>query len=436
LAIIPQTTLFSWEDVDQLGDLSRFKLVLDRLPDEELMQALESERGCGRNDYPVRVMWNLLIAGIVYQHPSIESLIRELKRNAQLRQVCGMDLFTTKFPESWNFSRFNQLLIKHQGLLNRLFQKLVEQLVDNLDDFGSVLALDGKAVPSRGKPSRRKTKDGRRDCDADWGVKHYKGTHQDGTHWVKKITWFGYNLHLIVDANYELPVAYHLTKASNSEVKEAHKLLDSMKNLMPGILDEADYLLADRGYDDSKLIKKLWDDYQIKPVIDIRNLWKDGEDIRILDDYENVGHDFKGTVYCYDPDSESIFEMPYAGFEKARETLKYRCPALHYGIECKGQKTCPIGSAIRIKMETNRRVFTPIARSSYKWKDLYKKRSSVERVNSRLDESFGFEKHTIRGEGKMTLRVSLALIVMNGMALGRLKQNQAGKLRSLIAPAA
>jgi hypothetical protein len=36
--------------------------------------------------------------------------------------------------------------------------------------------------------------------------------------------WFGYKLHLIVDANYELPVAYELTKASSSDVKEGHKL--------------------------------------------------------------------------------------------------------------------------------------------------------------------------------------------------------------------
>ncbi len=273
-----------------MGDLQRLKLVLDNLPDEELMQAIEEDRGCGRDDYPVRVMWNLLIAGIVYQHPSTESLIRELKRNAQLRQVCGMNPFETKYPESWNFSRFNKHLIKHQDLLHRIFQELVEPLYESLPDFGSVLAMDGKALPSRGKPNKKSKKDGRRDLDADWGVKQYRGTHKDGAHWVKKITWFGYNLHLIVDAEYELPVAYHLTKASKSEVTEAHKLLDSIKNIMPGILNEADYLLADRGYDDGKLIKKLWDDYQIKPVIDIRKMWKDEEETRILDGYENVGY--------------------------------------------------------------------------------------------------------------------------------------------------
>ena len=81
-------------------------------------------------------------------------------------------------------------------------------------------------------------------------------------------------------------------------------------------------------------------------------------------------------------------------------------------------------------------VFTPVARSSYKWKQIYKKRSSVERVNGRLDESFCFEKHYIRGIKKMKLRCGLALIVMLGMAYGRVREKQSDKLRSLVQPAA
>jgi hypothetical protein len=44
-------------------------------------------------------------------------------------------------------------------------------------------------------------------------------------------------------------------------------------------------------------------------------------------------------------------------------------------------------------MEEERRIFTPVARSSYKWDNLYKKLTAVERVNGRLDVSFGFENH-------------------------------------------
>ena len=80
MAIIPQQRLFGWREIDELGDLERLALVFRNLPDEELMRKLEQERGKGRDDYPVRAVWNSIIAGIIYQHPSIESLRRELLR--------------------------------------------------------------------------------------------------------------------------------------------------------------------------------------------------------------------------------------------------------------------------------------------------------------------------------------------------------------------
>lgn len=85
MAIIPQQSLFVWSEIENLGDLERLRLVLEYMPDEDLMQKLESERGKGRDDYPVRAMWNSILAGVVYQHPSIESLWLESSRNRQLR---------------------------------------------------------------------------------------------------------------------------------------------------------------------------------------------------------------------------------------------------------------------------------------------------------------------------------------------------------------
>ena len=124
--------------------------------------------------------------------------------------------------------------------------------------------------------------------------------------------------------------------------------------------------------------------------------------------------------------------MAYGGFEKDRGTLKYRCPAEHYGYECKGERVCPVGKAVRIPLGEDRRVFTPLARSGYKWKSVYKKRTAVERVNSRLDVSFGFEQHYIRGLKKMKLRCSVAMCIMLAMALGRIKEKQKEYMRSLV----
>ena len=89
MATIPQPSLFSWQQIDAASDLDRLRLVLSALPDEELVRFLEKQRGKGRDDYPIRPTWNALIAGIVFQHPTAAALIRELWRNAELRQVCG-----------------------------------------------------------------------------------------------------------------------------------------------------------------------------------------------------------------------------------------------------------------------------------------------------------------------------------------------------------
>jgi hypothetical protein len=120
-------------------------------------------------------------------------------------------------------------------------------------------------------------------------------------------------------------------------------------------------------------------------------------------------------------------------------TLKYKCPSAAYGIECKGFTECSEtrkGKIVRIPLEADRRIFVPIARSSYKWQRIYNGRTSVERVNSRIDLSFGFEHHFVRGKAKITLRVTLALVVMLSMALARIKRDQMEDMRSLIKQAA
>ena len=92
MAAIEQQKLFSWEDVEARSDLDRLNLVRDHLPDEQIIHYLEVMRGNGRDDFPVRAMWNAVIAGVVFQHPSIEALIRELSRNPSLLQACGFEV--------------------------------------------------------------------------------------------------------------------------------------------------------------------------------------------------------------------------------------------------------------------------------------------------------------------------------------------------------
>lgn len=88
--IITQQTLFDYTEIEELGGLERLKLAWEGIDDEKLMQKLEKKRKNGRNDYPVRTMWNLLMALIVFCHNGVDSFRRELSRNSQLRRMCGL----------------------------------------------------------------------------------------------------------------------------------------------------------------------------------------------------------------------------------------------------------------------------------------------------------------------------------------------------------
>jgi hypothetical protein len=428
--------LFKWQEVEAKSDLERLRLVLDHLPDEALMKKLEAHRDKGRDDYPIRPVWNSVLAGIVYQHKSVESLRRELLRNGELRDGCGFDpqKGSDAVPPSYVYTRFLKLLVTFKTEIDAMFDTLVETLKGLLPELGFSVAVDSKGVSSAGRPTKETKEDGRRDRDADWGKKTYHGQREDGTLWEKVVKWFGYKIHLIVDTTYEMPIGYRVTRASESDTKQLLPMVKEVKQKHRQIYKDMDRLAGDKGYDSEENCRRLYDEHGIKPVIDIRCMWRDKE-TKLIDarHADNIVYDEVGAVYCLCPETLEQRPMAYGGFEQDRMALKYVCPMRAYGLTCQGSAQCAHAmKSERVGLEMDRRIFTPIARSSYAWEREYKKRTAVERVNSRFDVSFGFEKHFIRGQKKMEIRVGLALCVMLAMAVGRIKEQQIELMRSLV----
>lgn len=435
MAIITNKQLFVWSDFEKSNDLDKLSLVLQTIPDEKLMKILEDERGAsGVNKYPIRAIWNSLIAGIVYEHKTIESLRRELKRNPLLMHTCGFNIFhgSDAVPSSGSYSRFQNKLLRHKDEIRKIFQSLLKLCFDELPDFGENLAIDGKALSSFAKNTGTLKDDRRGDHEANWGKHVTRCEGSDGKTHEKIKSWFGYTLHLIVDSKYELPVDFTVLPASSSEIKTSHLLIDRIGRENLQILERAKCFSGDRGYDDTKLHVKLWDDYDIKPIIDIRRSWKDGEETKEFEKYRGVVYDNKGRVSCISPHYGEQKKMACSGFEKDRNCLSYLCPAEHYGIECKSKAFCNIPNKIRIPLSEDRRIFSPVARDSYKWKSLYNHRTAIERVNSRIDKMFGFDNHTIRGLGKMGFRVNFAFIIMLSFAVGKVRQKKPEELRQFL----
>lgn len=224
--IISQMKLFGESEFDDLGDLERLQGVLGTLNDAALIRKLYRIRGKGRNDWPCEAMWNSFIASFLFEHETVESLLRELRRNRQLRALCGFEPKAVKqkdgsikiyvAPSKSAYSKFLKNLISCQKELDEMFTELVLYMYEHLEHFGEILMVDGKAIQSYdGKPSKNKKSGCRGEYDADWCKKQYSASGINGETVVKTKKWCGFRLHLIADATYEMPVAFCVTKASN-----------------------------------------------------------------------------------------------------------------------------------------------------------------------------------------------------------------------------
>lgn len=409
-------------EIEILGDLERLKLCLENIDDNKLYQKLELERKNGRNDFPIRVMLNLIYAMKIFGHRSVESFRRELSRNAQLRKACGLKdedyLYLGQrknlIPKARVFTNFFKKLIKYQNSLDEIFDNDVKFMYDNLETFGQDCALDGKIIDSYAKKEHAHSSiSNRAEHDASWTCKTYNFA--DGT---KKSTWhFGFEAHILCDANYGLPIWYELDTASVSEQKIADKMIEYLNESKSFVLEKMNNFLADAGYDSGTRNALLKDKYNINPLIDNRHMWKEIKMKEI--DNKPLAYNEDGEVFYIKDIIKGEYEkLKYLGYDKQRKCLRY-------GFKYDSKKV------FRISIELDRRIFLPISRDSNKFKKLYKKRTEVERLNGRIDRDYMFNDHFIRGKKKMKMMLSLTFIIMMTMAKGHIKNGQKN-IRSLI----
>ena len=140
------------------------------------------------------------------------------------------------------------------------------------------------------------------------------------------------------------------------------------------------------------------------------------------DGRSNVVYDETGTLYCYDKTSDPPVRhrMAYIGYEPARGTVKYRCPAMHGGWSCPSHERCnaakTYGKTVRVKCETDQRRFPPIPRATRQFERLYKGRTAVERVNGRFRLFWGADDGNITGAARFHTHIGVVMIVHIGLA--------------------
>jgi len=93
--------LFPWDELEVSPTLAAIKEALRAIPDGELLAALKERRHNGCDTYPVSVLWGVLLLSIILRHITTEACLEELRRNAPLRLLIGIES-EDAVPNGWN----------------------------------------------------------------------------------------------------------------------------------------------------------------------------------------------------------------------------------------------------------------------------------------------------------------------------------------------
>jgi hypothetical protein len=417
--------LFAWDGLDDSPDLGTVRDFLHALPDGRLLESLRAWRGHGRDDYPVTALWGVVVLVPLLRHGTIEACLAELRRNAGLRQLIGIES-EDRVPKKWNVSRFQAVLGSppHLELLREMFDALIGCLAAAVPHLGRSTAGDSTGLSAR-LPRNRRGRRGALDLPTG-GRKEY--TDDEGKV-TQVLEWFGYKLHLLVDVEHELALAYRITSANRGD-----------NELIPDLVTQARANLGDDlgqkpptsrirtlAYDkaaDAQEVHEGLNACGIKPLVRMRSLWKSDFE-RMLPGHDGTSplvYDEAGTVFCYDKVSDPPVRrgMAYIGHEAARGTLKYRCPACHQGFQCASHTRCNAGKGygltVRVKRDIDLRRFPPIPRATKAFERLYKGRTAVERVNARMKIFWGADDGNVTGAERFHAHVGVVMLVHAGLA--------------------
>ena len=385
---IRQECLLSFDEIIKFQPKTKIELILSQLDFTNLLNELSKTNSVrGPKGHDEQSLLCSLIAMQVDRISTVQALVDRLKTDPVFRYSCGFNILGAT-PSSSTFSRFLSKLSSTVSL-----EKDFEQLVLKAKELGIIdgtnVAIDSTKIDSfeAPKPKSKLKNDG---VSANWGGKNDTNGN--------RIKWFGYKLHLLVDCKSELPLSVLLTPASYADGDLAMPLIKKFLTKYSGVLNPK-YYIMDSGYDLQKnydYITKL----KAQAIIEInpRSAYAPPEGLN-----ENIH-----------PICSMGYELTYWG--KDGDYLKFRCPHATGKVDCPyGMNWCSnsnYGYCLKINYKDNNRYYSYPLRSTEAWSNLYSKRTSIERCNSRLKEILSA--NNLRSAG---IRKAKIIAILNCMSL-------------------
>ena len=405
-------------DPADLPPAVKYEKLFENLPELEENTATTGRRPTSRNS-----LLKALIYKSLRRFPFLSDLTFELNNNPSVSQALG---FNPLAPAP-SVERFSSFLHDTQNQeLKAIHQQLVRALIDSGVISGKSIAIDSCPIVVPLKENNLKTAMTGRfdktrkpagDPDARLGVLiHYL------TPFKKEIRYFwGYRNHVISDTTHELPIWETTKKANVSEIRIAKALIREMRNFFDLTVE---VVTGDANYDAEELLIFIIKELEALAIIphNPRN-------------EQPTGFQIKGDqVIC-----EAGLTMYRKGKMRPKNTgilyCQYTCPIV-YDKKVRHQYImCPVfhpkffngkGCNALIRLEPSIRAEIDYGTNTFK--ELYNKRTSVERIFSRL-LSIAMQNPTVRGYYANRNHATIAHIAVLLVALTACRSGQENKMR-------
>jgi len=367
-------------------------------------------------------MLRALIYRCLRRLSTLSDLVYSLRENPSLFESLGFDLFAP-VPSIERFSVW--LRSTPNETLQDLRLSLVRSLIDRGAIKGATISLDSCPVPSPVRENNLKTsvrdrfnKDLYPRCDPDARLGAYRVYPGSGS---QKIRYFwGYRNHVAVDFETELPLWEHTYPANHHESRVAIELLESCRNRLQLPVQ---VVCADSAYDSEKILVFILQQLHAEPIVAPNERFQPKPDFHVQSDVvlcpANLIMVYKGRMT---PKKTGITYRQYScplHYSKAMRQRFLLCPANHPKFLI--QKGC---NYLRRETPSCR---SQIPYGSAQFTESYKKRTSVERVFSRL-LSLAMQRPTIHGLQAIRNCCTLAHITVLLVALAAHAEGHADKL--------
>jgi hypothetical protein len=366
-----------------------------------------------------------IFKGLIYRNlRGIDKLVElefELINNPSIAESLGLD--PLKKPPS--DERFSEFIRSHpNGYFQRVRKTLVQDLIHEGVICGSGLAVDSCPIEAIVKENNLKTSikdryDKNRflsgDKDARLGISiHFPNVFKQKIHY-----FWGYRNHTINDLNSELPI-YEITLQANKSEKAVG--LSMLKELNQDFSLPVEVVAADANYDWEDILKYIIEQMQAEAMIPKNPGSTQNNPYTVK----------KDKIYCQ-------AELPM--YRKGKMSKKgvtycqYSCP-LHWSKEFRGKYLlCPAGhpkflnqKGCNVLIRLTPSVREKINYGTQRFKKIYNKRTSVERVFSRL-LAISMQKPTVKGLRAVRNHCTIAHITVLLVALTAHRMGYKDKVR-------